>query len=217
MSVTSRPSVEFFYCSSCPWTYLAFVRLVEAATRTGGAIVYRPILSAWIDQRSDAAFAGPLTHANPRVSAYARKDLQDWAQFCGVSIDQPVDGPVDVEWAQRGAIPAIEAGRARPYIEAVFRAHFADGRDVADRAVILEIAAGCGLSGAEFGARLGADDVADKIRRNCHELVDRGGFGSPTMFAGGDMYYGHDRMPLVESALLRGHAQPFIAPGEHGR
>ena len=217
MRVTGRPSVEFFYCSSCPWTYLAFARLVEAVTRTGAAIVYRPILAAWIDQRGEAEFARSLAHANPRVAAYSRKDLQDWARFCGVSIAVTEPGSRTPEWAQRGAVAAIEAGRAKPYIEAVFRACFTEARDLADRAVILEIAAGCGLSGADFEARLASDDIADTIRRNTGELVDRGGFASPTMFVAGGMYFGHDRMPLVEAALLRGHEQPFIAPGEHGR
>ncbi|MEC7266815.1 MAG: hypothetical protein VXV74_05275, partial [Pseudomonadota bacterium] len=36
------------------------------------------------------------------------------------------------------------------------------------------------------------------------ELVARGGFGSPTMFINGsDMYFGNDRLPLVEAALTR--------------
>ncbi|MFZ5915270.1 MAG: 2-hydroxychromene-2-carboxylate isomerase, partial [Pseudomonadota bacterium] len=34
------------------------------------------------------------------------------------------------------------------------------------------------------------------------ELIRRGGFGSPTLFVNGeDMYFGNDRLPLVEAAL----------------
>ena len=217
MPVTGRPSVEFLYCCSCPWTYLAFVRLVEAATRTGANIVYRPILADWIDQRGDAEFTRPLDDANPRVAAYARRDLQDWAHFCGVSIALPGSSGNAPEWAQRGAVAAIGAGCIRHYAGAVFRARFTEGRDIADRAVILGIATDCGMSAAEFEARLASEESAATIRRNTSELVDRGGFGSPTLFVGDEMYFGHDRMPLVESALLRGHDRPFIAPGEHGR
>ena len=44
----------------------------------------------------------------------------------------------------------------------------------------------------------------DKLRNNTQELIDRGGFGSPTMFVGGDdMYFGNDRMPLIRDAVLR--------------
>ncbi|MBN8926492.1 MAG: DsbA family protein, partial [Rhodospirillales bacterium] len=46
--------------------------------------------------------------------------------------------------------------------------------------------------------------VKDKLRTNTQELIDRGGFGSPTMFVGGDdMYFGNDRMPLIRDAILR--------------
>jgi hypothetical protein len=37
------------------------------------------------------------------------------------------------------------------------------------------------------------------------------------VFVGENMYFGHERIPLVESALMHGAEQPFIAPGEHGR
>ena len=29
------------------------------------------------------------------------------------------------------------------------------------------------------------------------------GFGSPTFFVGGDMYFGNDRLPLIRDALTR--------------
>jgi hypothetical protein len=36
------------------------------------------------------------------------------------------------------------------------------------------------------------------------ELIRRRGFASPTMFVNGaDMYFGNDRLPLVEAALAR--------------
>ena len=42
------------------------------------------------------------------------------------------------------------------------------------------------------------------LRANTEELVERGGFGSPTMFVNrDDMYFGNDRLPLVSAALKR--------------
>jgi 2-hydroxychromene-2-carboxylate isomerase len=36
-------------------------------------------------------------------------------------------------------------------------------------------------------------------------VIARGGFGSPTMFVNKtDMYFGNDRLPLVEAALSHG-------------
>ncbi len=45
-------------------------------------------------------------------------------------------------------------------------------------------------------------------KQHTQELIDRGGFGSPTIFVGGDdMYFGNDRMPLIRDAVSRRRGQ----------
>jgi 2-hydroxychromene-2-carboxylate isomerase len=40
------------------------------------------------------------------------------------------------------------------------------------------------------------------LRHSTDELIARGGYGSPTMFINrDDMYFGNDRLPLVEFRL----------------
>jgi 2-hydroxychromene-2-carboxylate isomerase len=52
--------------------------------------------------------------------------------------------------------------------------------------------------------RADAAEIKDRLRMNTEELIARGGFGSPTMFVNrDDMYFGNDRLPLVEAALMR--------------
>ena len=50
----------------------------------------------------------------------------------------------------------------------------------------------------------GIETVACKarLRANTDELIARGGFGSPSMFVGEQMFFGNDRLPLVRAALL---------------
>ncbi len=65
----------------------------------------------------------------------------------------------------------------------------------------------CEKLGFDPGTLLAAIDTPsakDALRANTQELIDRGGFGSPTMIVGGDdMYFGNDRIPLVRDAVLR--------------
>jgi 2-hydroxychromene-2-carboxylate isomerase len=208
-------TVEFYFCAACPWSYLAFVRLVEAAQRTAATIEFRPIVA--LDLPSSSGEVDRRHATQPAVADYARKDLQDWARFCGVRLDAAAPQPVSTEWAQRGAVAAVGLGDARRYVSAVYRARFERGIDIAPRAAITALAAGCGLSGPEFIDRL--DDAAslESIRRNREALLRRGGFGSPSMFVGNALYFGHDRLPLVEAALLHHGERPFVAPGEHHR
>jgi 2-hydroxychromene-2-carboxylate isomerase len=44
--------------------------------------------------------------------------------------------------------------------------------------------------------------VKEKLISNTQELMDRGGFGSPTFFIDEtDMYFGNDRIQLIEEKL----------------
>ena len=53
-----------------------------------------------------------------------------------------------------------------------------------------------------FFVKIGTATYKDRLRINTEELINRGGFGSPTMFLDGDdMYFGNDRLALIEAKL----------------
>lgn len=210
------PQVDFYFYYGCPWTYFAFTRLLETAMRTGAAIAWKPIL---IDRVRAALPDGGGSHGAqaPYRARYQAKDMADWARFCGVRINRPGPYPVAASAAVRGAAFAIEAGRGAAWGGAVFRACFQDGADIDDAEVVAGLAQAAGLD--PDGLRVAIAGDAGLRAAGCwsDELVARGGFGSPTLFVGEDMYFGNDRMPLVEVALHQAGERPFVAPGAHGR
>lgn len=212
----SRPVVEFFFDCSCPWSYLALGRLREAAIRTGTAIRYRPLLVDDLLQAANPAAARDRQDALPARARYQTKDLQDWARFCGLRIRRPSPWPVRADWAARGVVAAREQGREFPYLLAVFEALFGDGRPVAEWVTVQEVAVAAGLDAARFETAARSSAAAEEIRGNASELEARGGFGTPTMLIGDDLYFGNDRMPLVEAAMARQAGMRLTLPGEHG-
>ena len=53
-----------------------------------------------------------------------------------------------------------------------------------------------------FFEYIGTQEVKKKLISNTQELMDRGGFGSPTFFIDEtDMYFGNDRIQLIEEKL----------------
>jgi len=213
--MSGRTLIEFFYCASCPSSYLAFVRLQEVAIRTGATIAFRPVVAAWLPA-ADAA-GGDAGAAHDAAARYALKDLGDWARFCGVTLTLPRPPASDAGWVQRGAIVASDARRIRAYAAAAFEARFGAGRDLAGREAALALAVHCGLEAGTFAAGLDSAGTRAALVDNGAELLRRGGFATPTMFLGEDMFVGHERMPLLEWAVMRASERPFIAPGEHGR
>ena len=70
-----------------------------------------------------------------------------------------------------------------------------------------QAAASVGLDPDALLARSETPEIKDGLRANTEALIARGGFGSPTFFVNGDdMYFGNDRLPLVEAALIRANA-----------
>lgn len=207
-------NVEFFFDYSCPWTYMAFTRLRDVAARTGSTIVWRPVMVDRVRREVNPSCAASREDPEPRRARYQLKDLQDWAEFCGLKISKPDDWPPDTELALSGGVLAAETKLMATYSESIFRAYFADGLDISDRDVVVEIAYSAGL--AEITDRIGTEDPVARVRANEAELLTRGGFGSPTIFVGEEMFFGNDRMPLVEFAVGQASGRRFVMPGQHG-
>lgn len=211
---STRAAAEFFFDCSCPWSYLALGRLRESAIRTGTRIVYRPVLLA--ELRATTQPSAPMDHLAAARQRYRKKDLQDWARFCGLSLQDPGDGPIDSGWAQRGVIVAQRSGKLSAVVDALFRARFAEGRDISQISEVMAVADRAGLDTATFASELRAPDTLAALHQNVSRLLHYGGFGTPTTLVGDDLYFGNDRMPLVEIALARAGGMRFVMPGEHG-
>lgn len=200
-------TLEFYFDCSSPWTYLAFTRVHEVAARTGAQIVWKPILVGGVFNAVNQGVYQKRANPEPRQKAYYDKDMQDWARLCGVRIVWPPRVfPVNSVAAMRGAYHALDAGRLVPYATAVFAAYWGEDRDISRREVLADCAAAAGLDAAAFLASLDDPANKDRLRAATDELIGRGGFGSPTMFIDGDMYFGNDRLPLVEAALTKARA-----------
>lgn len=207
--------LDVYFDYSCPWSYLAFGRAREAAMRTGAEIRWRPVLADRIFEAANPQRLASRLAVDPRQAAYQQKDLTDWARFCSVSITLPEGWPVDSTLALCGTIAAFEHDLIVPYSNAVFTAYFTEAQDISQTAVLAEIAASAGLDAEAFEANIREPKALEQVLRNSSELVDRGGFGIPTMFVGDDMYFGNHSMPLVELALGQASGNTFIMPGEH--
>ncbi len=208
--------LDVYFDYSCPWSYLAFGRARETAMRTGAEIRWRPVLADRIFEAVNPQRLVSRLAMDERQAAYQQKDFSDWARFCGVSITLPEGWPVDSTRAVCGAIAAIGHDLIVPYSNAVFVAYFTEAQDISQTAVLANIAASAGLDAKAFEANIQEPKALEQVLSNSSELVDRGGFGIPTMFVDDDMYFGNHSMPLVELALGQASGNTFIMPGEHG-
>ena len=197
--------LEFFYDLSSPWTYLATSRIEALAAEAGAALVWKPILVGGVFNAVNRQVYE--TRAAPDHPKYRHmgKDLADCARFFGLKIlFRPKVFPVNSAAAMRGAFLAEERGMIHRYNMIVGDIYWGRDRDISQDEVLAEIAAEAGFDREEYLSAVRSPALKDRLKANTQELIDRGGFGSPTMFVDGDdMYFGNDRLVLVEDALRR--------------
>jgi 2-hydroxychromene-2-carboxylate isomerase len=198
---TMGKKLEFFYDCSSPWTYLAFSKIEDVARRHNADLIWRPILVGGVFNAVNPSVYETRQRPVKPKARYFAKDLQDWAHFYGLKIGQPTVFPVNSVKAMRGAFVAHEHGMISPYSRCVFEQYWGEDRDISKDEVLRDIVRMVGLDEQEYFTKIASPEYKDKLKRNTDELIERGGFGSPTMFVDGDMYFGNDRLPLVEHAL----------------
>jgi len=196
--------LEFFFDCSSPWTYLAFAGIEEIAERTKADLVWRPILVGGVFNTVNGSVYESRANPVPAKQAYYAKDLQDWARRAGLRIGQPPVFPVNSVKAMRGAYLALDAGVLPRYARLVFEAYWDNLLDISRDEVLAPIVVKAGMDEQAFFAGIASDSAKNRLREGTDELISRGGFGSPTMFVNGtEMYFGNDRLILVEDALNR--------------
>lgn len=198
--------VEFFYDYSSPWTYLAFTKIAGICQKYDATLEWRPILVGGIFNTINPSVYEFRERGVPAKAKYSAKDLQAWARFYGLTINSPPSVfPVNSVKALRGALVALEQpGKFLPYSYRVFESYWGEDQDISKDEVLRGIVEQVGLAPQEYFDKINRQEYKDRVRANTEEVMARGGFGTPTMFVNGaSMFFGNDRLVLVEEELRR--------------
>ena len=197
--------LEFFFDCSSPWTYLGLTNIQPLAAEFGVDITWRPILVGGVFNAINDSVYRARENPIPAKMTYGAKEMKDWCRMAGVTIKYPPSiFPINSVKAMRGCFVAEQAGLLVPFAKRVFEVYWSEDRDIADDAILAEICDDAGLDRTLFFDGIAEQANKDRLKTNTQELMDRGGFGSPTIFINDtDMYFGNDRMVLVRDALAR--------------
>ena len=196
--------LEFFFDCSSPWTYLGFEGLQELLELYPDVeVIYKPFLVGGVFNAVNPSVYANRDNPVLAKQAYSKKDMQDWAALQGIEIGQPPVFPVNSVKAMRGAFAAMDEDLLVPYARRVFQKYWGELADISQVEVLAEVVRDVGLNEERFFAKINDQKYKDLLRDTTDELIKRGGFGSPTMFLDGDdMYFGNDRLQLIEAKLM---------------
>jgi len=199
--------IEFFFDCSSPWSYLAFHNIQPMAREIGVPLQWRPILVGGVFNSVNPSVYAQRDNPVPAKLNYLRKDTQDWALMAGLTIKMPPTVfPVNSVKVMRACVWLLEQAqpqRMQEFARAAFEAYWGGDQDISQDPVIAAVCQRCGIDVDTVLQAIATQPIKDRLKANTEELVRRGGFGSPTMFLGDDMYFGNDRLVLVHAAALR--------------
>jgi 2-hydroxychromene-2-carboxylate isomerase len=187
-------SFTFYYDVVCPYAYLASTRIEAVAARAGASIEWVPILLGGVFRAIGQADV-PARAMPPAKQHLNLLDMKRYAAFYGVPLQLHPRHPLRTVEAMR-LLHTVD-GEARVRLtHALYRAHFAENRDISDRAIL-----------SEYGdvSRIDSPEIKDALRAATDRAVADGVFGVPsfvvTQAGRRFLFWGQDRLLLVEKAL----------------
>ena len=198
-AASTGKQVEFFFDFGSPTAYLAYTQLPKIAAECGAALLWRPMLLGGV-------FKATGNQSPVLIEAKGRwmwDDMARWARRYGVPLEKNPHFIINTLTLMRGAAgyQLREPGTFARYVELMFRAMWVEPCNLGDAAVLAATLQRAGFDAAAFGAMAADPAVKAKLIADTEQAVARGVFGAPTMFVGGDMFFGQDRLEFVREAL----------------
>jgi 2-hydroxychromene-2-carboxylate isomerase len=179
--------VKLFFNFRSPYCYIASKTLFAIYDDYHANLVWRP-LGGWSGRSSPdrAKVKVPLT----------RQDVRRITAKMGIPMNPP---PISTEPTAAGAasLLAEERGLLRPWIVEVMRAEWAEGKDIGDQQVLLEVGSLVGLDSGELMDSFSDPDKLAQLDRNWDEAQELGLIGVPSFQVGEELFWGSDRIEYV--------------------
>jgi 2-hydroxychromene-2-carboxylate isomerase len=90
---------------------------------------------------------------------------------------------------------------AKKVAQALYRAYFAEDRDISNPEVTGNVAAKLGVDKAELTQALNDPAVKERLKTEVDAAIERGVFGSPYIVVDGEPFWGSDRLEQIDKWL----------------
>lgn len=197
--------VDYYFSLSSPWAYIGNAPFHAAVKPYGVTIAYKPVPLGDVFSETGGL---PLPKRHPARQRHRMLELQRWRERRGLKFAlKPKFWPLQAALADGVAIAIQQSGRSpEGFLARAFPAVWEEERNLADAAVLRDIADAAGLPGAELVAKASSPEVTERYAQNKREAVEAGAFGSPCFVLDGEVFWGQDRIDFLADALKSGRA-----------
>lgn len=196
--------IDYYFTPQSPWTYLGHERFAAMAAAAGAAVRVLPVDFGKVFPLSGGL---PLGQRAPQRQAYRLVELQRFSEHLQIPLNrQPKFFPVGGDPAAR-LITTVDrhdgSAAAMALAGAIFRAVWAEERDIASDEVLAEILLASGGDAARM-AQSKAPEIQQLYEANTQQAISAGVFGAPSYVVDGEIFWGQDRLDYLERRLARG-------------
>jgi 2-hydroxychromene-2-carboxylate isomerase len=193
--------LKFFFEFASPYSYLSAMRIEALAAKAGASIAWRPFLLGPIF-KSRGWETSPF-NLYPAKGSYMVRDIERIAKERGFPFRLPDPFPQNGLLAARLALVGLEEGWGPSFIKRVYKAEFADGRDISSEPALAAELDALGISPERAVGRAQSVEIKAKLKANTEEARAGGIFGAPSFVTeSGELFWGDDRL---EQALAWGY------------
>jgi 2-hydroxychromene-2-carboxylate isomerase len=185
--------LDFWFDFGSTYSYLSAWRIDTPARDAGLELRWRPFLLGPIFARQ--GWTTSPFNLQPAKGRHMWRDMERLCAATGLPLKRPSTFPRVALLAARIGVLADGEAWLGDFVRAVFRANFAEDRDVADAGVIGEILDELGQPAGEVMAAAQSDANKLALRARTEQAERLGIFGAPTFVtADGELFWGNDRL-----------------------
>jgi 2-hydroxychromene-2-carboxylate isomerase len=194
----ARKTVRYYFSFGSPFAALADTRIDALVEPVGADLEPIPIVAPPADPPE-----GVAATLQELKSSYQYEDAARSARKLGLPWHSSAlsQRPVEAMDASIGYYVAREESAERAYRQRVFRAFWAEGRDIDDRNVLGDCARDAGLSRDDFMKRLDDEQYRNTFITQAMLGIEDRVFGVPFFILDGERFWGNDRLDVLLDAL----------------
>ena len=183
--------MDFFYEFASTYSYITAMRIAPLAQVAGVTVRWRPFLLGPIFKQQ--GWETSPFNLYPAKGRYMVRDCERQCAALGLAFRLPDPFPQNTLLAARVALAALAEGWGEEFSRAVYRAQFAEGRQIGSADVVGTIVRDLGRDDAVL-ARAQSDAIKQELRATTEEAQRHGIFGAPSFVAHGELFWGNDRL-----------------------
>lgn len=188
-----RPVLEFWFEFASTYSYLSAMRIEGLAEAAGVVVRWRPFLLGPIFAAQ--GWTSSPFNLYPAKGRYMWRDMERKAAAQGLPFRRPEPFPQNSLVAARVALAGIDRPWGIPFVKALFRAEFGEGRSINEQSVVHGILSDLGLDPVAVLKEAQGEANKTRLKALTEEARSRGIFGAPTFITeDGEMFWGDDRL-----------------------